>query len=69
MSPRLALGPWEYGISDPIDLLIQSEQTFDTIRLNGWRVDIGYPEDREEAEARLKGEFEAGELVEVADGD
>jgi glucose-1-phosphate thymidylyltransferase len=51
----------EYEISDAIDLLIQSGRTIDAIPLDGWRVDVGYPEDREEAEARLKGEFEAGD--------
>ncbi|MGB9961579.1 UTP--glucose-1-phosphate uridylyltransferase AglF [Halobacterium sp. MBLA0001] len=43
----------EYEISEAIDLLIQSGRTIDAIGLDGWRVDIGYPEDREEAEARL----------------
>ncbi|QGX94820.1 sugar nucleotidyltransferase [Haloplanus rallus] len=43
----------EYEISEAIDLLIQSGRTIDAIALEGWRIDIGYPEDREEAEARL----------------
>ncbi|AXG11772.1 UTP--glucose-1-phosphate uridylyltransferase AglF [Haloplanus rubicundus] len=43
----------EYEISDAIDLLIQSGRTIDAIGLSGWRIDIGYPEDREEAERRL----------------
>ncbi|MDL0132496.1 UTP--glucose-1-phosphate uridylyltransferase AglF [Halobacterium salinarum] len=43
----------EYEISEAIDLLIQSGRTIDAIGLEGWRVDIGYPEDREEAEERL----------------
>ncbi|OYR75468.1 UTP--glucose-1-phosphate uridylyltransferase [Halorubrum ezzemoulense] len=58
----------EYEISDAIDLLIQSGRTIDAIPLDGWRVDVGYPEDREEAEARLEGEFEEdeeGETVEA----
>jgi len=47
--------PGEYEISDAIDLLIQSGRTIDAIPLDGWRVDVGYPEDGEEAEARLEG--------------
>ena len=43
----------EYEISEAIDLLIQSGRTIDAIGLEGWRVDIGYPEDRDEAERRL----------------
>ncbi|WP_435358654.1 UTP--glucose-1-phosphate uridylyltransferase AglF [Haloarchaeobius sp. DFWS5] len=50
----------EYEISDAVDLLIRSGRTIDAIRLDGWRMDIGYPEDRDEAEGRLQGEFEAG---------
>ncbi|QRY24856.1 UTP--glucose-1-phosphate uridylyltransferase AglF [Halobacterium sp. BOL4-2] len=45
----------EYEISEAIDLLIQSGRTIDAIGLEGWRVDVGYPEDRDEAEARLQG--------------
>jgi len=44
----------EYELSDAIDLLIQSGRTIDAIQLDGWRIDIGYPEDREEAENRLQ---------------
>ncbi|MCU4741594.1 sugar nucleotidyltransferase [Halobacteria archaeon AArc-m2/3/4] len=52
----------EYEISEAIDLLIQSGRTIDAIRLEGWRIDVGYPEDRDEAERRLQGgqEVEAG---------
>ncbi|MFB6283490.1 MAG: UTP--glucose-1-phosphate uridylyltransferase AglF [Halobacteria archaeon] len=46
----------EYEITDAINLLIQSGRTIDAIRLDGWRMDIGYPEDREKAEERLKNE-------------
>jgi len=53
----------EYEISDAIDLLIQSGRTIDAIPLDGWRIDVGYPEDREEAEARLEGEFEEREVA------
>jgi glucose-1-phosphate thymidylyltransferase len=44
----------EYEISEAIDLLIQSGRTIDAIGLDGWRIDIGYPEDRDEAEERLQ---------------
>ncbi|WP_266081616.1 UTP--glucose-1-phosphate uridylyltransferase AglF [Haladaptatus caseinilyticus] len=43
----------EYEISEAIDLLIQSGRTIDAIRMDGWRIDVGYPEDRDEAEQRL----------------
>jgi glucose-1-phosphate thymidylyltransferase len=46
----------EYEISEAIDLLIRSGRTIDAIRMEGWRVDIGYPEDRERAEQRLQEE-------------
>ncbi|MDZ7687729.1 MAG: UTP--glucose-1-phosphate uridylyltransferase AglF [Halobacteriales archaeon] len=49
----------EYEITDAINLLIQSGRTIDAIRLDGWRMDIGFPEDREEAEERLRAEAEA----------
>ncbi|MEF8777554.1 MAG: UTP--glucose-1-phosphate uridylyltransferase, partial [Natronomonas sp.] len=32
----------------------QSGRTIDAIRMDGWRIDVGYPEDREEAERRLQ---------------
>ena len=44
----------EYEISEAIDLLIQSGRTIDAIGLDGWRIDVGYPEDRDEAEKRLQ---------------
>jgi len=46
----------EYEISDAIDLLLQSGRTIDAIRLDGWRIDVGYSEDRDEAERRLQAE-------------
>ncbi|MBV0923081.1 sugar nucleotidyltransferase [Halomicroarcula limicola] len=46
----------EYEISDAVDLLLDSGRTIDAIRMNGWRNDIGYPEDRDEAERRLRDE-------------
>ncbi|ELY45696.1 UTP--glucose-1-phosphate uridylyltransferase AglF [Natronorubrum sulfidifaciens] len=48
----------EYEISEAIDLLIQSGRTIDAIRLDGWRTDIGYPDDRDAAEKRLREESE-----------
>ncbi|EMA61302.1 UTP--glucose-1-phosphate uridylyltransferase [Halorubrum distributum JCM 13561] len=48
----------EYEISDAVDLLIQSGRTIDAIGLDGWRIDVGYPEDRDEAERRLAGDAE-----------
>ncbi len=54
----------EYEISDAIDLLIQSGRTIDAIRMDGWRVDVGYPADRDRAERRLTGEdADAGEAA------
>ena len=44
----------EYEISEAIDLLIQSGRTIDAVELDGWRIDIGYPEDRDEAEEQLQ---------------
>jgi glucose-1-phosphate thymidylyltransferase len=46
----------EYELSEAIDLLIQSGRTIDAIRMDGWRVDVGYPEDRDKAERLLRGE-------------
>ena len=51
----------EYEISDAVGLLIASGRTIDAIALDGWRLDIGYPEDRDEAERRLTGEREDAE--------
>jgi glucose-1-phosphate thymidylyltransferase len=44
----------EYELPDAVDLLIRSGRTIDAIRMDGWRVDVGYPEDRERAERRLR---------------
>ena len=49
----------EYESPDAIGLLIQSGRTIDAIPLNGWRIDVGYPEDRDRAEKRLD-EIESG---------
>ncbi len=54
----------EYEISEAIDLLLQSGRTIDAVELDGWRMDIGYPEDRENAEERIL--EEDGELAEEA---
>ncbi|PYZ03181.1 hypothetical protein C8039_16825 [Halogeometricum sp. wsp3] len=39
------------------DQLLHSGRTIDAIRMHGWRNDIGYPEDRDQAEERLQGEL------------
>ena len=54
-------GRGEYELSDAIDLLIKSGRTIDAIRMDGWRIDVGYPEDRDEAERRLQ-KLEAEEV-------
>jgi glucose-1-phosphate thymidylyltransferase len=54
----------EYEISEAIDLLLQSGRTIDAVELDGWRMDIGYPEDRDTAEERIL--EEEGELAEEA---
>jgi len=59
-------GRGEYEISDAIDLLLHSGRTIDAIRMDGWRMDIGYPEDRDEAEERLLEGTEGGEVAESA---
>ena len=46
-------GRGEYELPDAIDLLIQSGRTIDAIRMDGWRIDVGYPEDRDRAESLL----------------
>jgi len=56
----------EYELSDAVDLLIHSGRTIDAIRMDGWRVDVGYPEDRDEAERRLREGYDADEGGEEA---
>jgi len=56
----------EYELSDAIDLLIHSGRTIDAIRMDGWRTDVGYPEDRDAAEEKLLAEREE-EAVEAED--
>ena len=43
----------EYELPDAIDLLLQSGRIIDAIRMNGWRIDVGYPDDRDRAEELL----------------
>ena len=52
----------EYEISEAIDLLIQSGRTIDAIRMDGWRIDVGYPEDRDRAESLVAGDAKAAEM-------
>lgn len=44
----------EYELTDAINLLIKSDRTIDAITLDGWRIDVAYPEDRDAAENRLR---------------
>jgi glucose-1-phosphate thymidylyltransferase len=46
----------EYEISEAVDLLIRSGRTIDAIGIDGWRVDVGYPEDRDRAEELMRGD-------------
>ena len=59
----------EYEISDAIDLLIHSGRTIDAIRMDGWRVDVGYPEDRERAERRIEDAGTESDADADADGE
>jgi dTDP-glucose pyrophosphorylase len=63
----MSSGRVEYEIGDAIELLLQSGRTIDAIRMNSWRVDIGYPEDRDHAENRLQGESLYGDIEETPD--
>jgi glucose-1-phosphate thymidylyltransferase len=44
----------EYELPDTIDLLLESGRTIEAIPMDGWRVDVGYPEDRDRASRRLR---------------
>ena len=44
----------EYEISDAIDLLLHADRNIAAVPIDGWRMDIGYPEDRDEAEKRVE---------------
>jgi glucose-1-phosphate thymidylyltransferase len=50
----------EYELPDAIDLLVRSGRRIDAVVLDGWRIDVGYPEDRDRAERRLRLAREAG---------
>ncbi|MEF8863321.1 MAG: UTP--glucose-1-phosphate uridylyltransferase AglF [Haloarculaceae archaeon] len=59
----------EYEISEAVDLLIQSGRTIDALPIEGWRMDIGYPEDREAAEKRLQEREETADAPESTTSD
>ncbi len=43
----------EYELTDAIALLVESGRRVEAVGMDGWRVDVGYPEDRERAERLL----------------
>ena len=50
----------EYELTDAIELLIQDEGCdIEAVPMgeDSWRIDVGYPEDRDEAEDRLSHSF------------
>jgi glucose-1-phosphate thymidylyltransferase long form len=49
----------EYELTDAIHLLIESGRRIDAVRMDGWRVDVGYPEDRDRAAQRLSSRVDA----------
>ena len=59
----------EYELPDAIDLLIQSGRTIDAIRLDGWRIDVGYQEDRDRAAGRLNDTEESETKEDESDAD
>jgi glucose-1-phosphate thymidylyltransferase len=58
----------EYELSDAVNLLLQSGRTIDAIRMDGWRVDVGYPEDRDRAEERLRNSRDEAEAASPTTG-
>jgi dTDP-glucose pyrophosphorylase len=48
-----------YELSEVVNLLLQSRRTMDAIGLEGRRVNVGYPEDRDETEQRLETDIES----------
>ncbi|ELZ46313.1 glucosamine-1-phosphate N-acetyltransferase [Halorubrum coriense DSM 10284] len=48
----------EYELPDTIDLLLESGRTIEAVPMDGWRIDVGYPEDRDRAERRLRADDE-----------
>ncbi|MUV57119.1 sugar phosphate nucleotidyltransferase, partial [Halogeometricum sp. CBA1124] len=57
---RPTLRPRRVRTADAIDLLIHSGRTISAVPAEGWRVDVGYPEDRARAERLVRAE--RGEL-------
>ena len=52
----------EYELPDTIDLLLESGRTIETIPMDGWRVDVGYPEDRDRASRQLRADEEGSSV-------
>ena len=46
-------------LPDAINLLITSGRTIEAAEMEGWRVDVGYPEDQEKTESLLQETAEA----------
>ncbi|UVE52422.1 sugar nucleotidyltransferase (plasmid) [Haloferax larsenii] len=51
----------EYELPDAIALLVRAGMRVETVELEGWRIDVGYPDDRDEAERRLRAEAGASD--------
>jgi dTDP-glucose pyrophosphorylase len=45
----------EYELTDAIDLLLRAGRPIETVELDGWRVNVNTPADRDRAEHRLRG--------------
>lgn len=54
MPSHPAIEPRRTRYQRPIELLIRSGRTIDAIWLEVWRMNVGYPEDRDEAKRRLQ---------------
>jgi glucose-1-phosphate thymidylyltransferase len=48
-------------VDSPTVVLIQSGRTIDAIALYDWRINVGYPEDRDKAEKRLQQDYASSE--------
>jgi glucose-1-phosphate thymidylyltransferase len=59
----------EYELSDAIDLLVRSGRTIAAISIDGWRVDVGYAADRDEAERRLRTGADIADATGYADAE
>lgn len=57
----------EYELSEAIDMLIQPGRTIDAVRMDGFRIDVGYPEEPEEADQRLQSEEGSTEVQAIVD--